>query len=163
MDTQTIIFSDWTKTNTGIFYQLNRVKTLPFTDDTATIANLDQDFLLENANKEMFTDDTATIVNSVLAAYYHQWQDLTAFYKSIEPGITSEIVSSNTTNEQNQNQMALSDSTDMFTTSGINSDTTAQTSTKTKDYSGYKDFLLSNDFYAIIKSELRNYLFINVY
>lgn len=158
-----MIYSDWTATNTGIFYQLNRVKTLPFTDDTATIANLDQDFLLENSNKELFTDDTTTIVNSILAAYYHQWQDLTTFYKSIEPGTTSEIVSSNTSNEQNQNKVALNDSTDMFTTSGINSDTTAQSSTKTKDFTGYKDFMLSNDFYGIIKSEIRNYIFINVY
>ena len=136
---------------------------MPFTDDTATISGIDQDFLLENSGKEMFSDDTNTIVNSILAAYYHQWQDLTTFYKSIEPGITSEIISSNTSNEQNQNKLALNDSTDMFTTSGNNSDTTAQTSTTTKDYSGYKDFMLSNDFYAIIKSELRNYLFINVY
>ena len=158
-----LIYSDWTAANTGIFYQLNRVKTLPFTDDTATIANLDQDFLLENAGKEMFSDDTATIVNSVLAAYYHQWQDLTTFYKTIEPGITNEIISSNTTTEQNQNKLALNDSTDLFTTGGLSSDVAAQTSTKTKDFAGYKDFMLSNDFYAIIKSELRNYLFINVY
>ena len=158
-----MIYSEWTATNTGIFYQLNRVKTLPFTDDTATISGIDQDFLLENSGKEMFSDDTNTIVNSILAAYFHQWQDLTTFYKSIEPGITSEIISSNTANAQNQNKLALNDSTDMFTTSGNNSDTTAQTSTKTKNYSGYKDFMLSKDFYAIIKSELRNYLFINVY
>ena len=158
-----MIYSDWTTTNTGIFYQLNRVKTLPFTDDTATISGIDQDFLLENSGKEMFSDDTNTIVNSILAAYYNQWQDLTTFYKSIEPGITNEIISSNTANAQNQNKLALNDSSDMFTTSGVSSDTTAQTSTKTKDYSGYKDFVLSNNFYAIIKSELRNYLFINVY
>lgn len=158
-----MIYSEWTATNTGIFYQLNRVKTLPFTDDTATIASLDQDFLLENSGKEMFSNDTTTIVNSILAAYYHQWQDLTIFYKSIEPGTTSEVVSSNTANTQNQNKLALNDSTDMFTTGGINSNSTTQSSTKTKDYEGYKDFMLSNDFYVIIKTEIRNYLFINVY
>lgn len=158
-----MIYSEWTATNTGIFYQLNRVKVLPFTDDTETISGIDQDFLLENSGKEMFSDDTTMIVNSILAAYYHQWQDLTTFYKSIEPGITSEITSSNSTTEQNQNKLALNDSADLFTTGGLSSDLTTQTSTKTKDYSGYKDFMLSNDFYAIIKSELRNYLFINVY
>lgn len=158
-----MIYSDWTVANTGIFYQLNRVKILPFTDDTATIANLDQYFLLENANKEMFTDDTATIVNSVLAAYYHQWQDLTTFYKSIEPGTTNEIVSTSSNTAQNNSKVALSDTSSMFTTGGNDLSSNVQTSTKTKDYSGYKDFVLSNDFYAIIKSELRNYLFINVY
>ncbi len=158
-----MIYSEWTATNAGIFYQLNRVKPLPFTSDTVTVDNLDQEFLLENSGKEMFSGDTGTIVNSILSAFYHQWQDLTDFYKTIQPGITNEIISTSNNSEQNQNQVALNDSTDFFTTGGINTDTTIQTNTKTKNYIEYRDFVLSNDFYAIIKMQVRNYLFINVY
>ena len=159
-----MLYSDWTATNTGIFYQLNRVKPLPFADsDTITIGRLDQDFLLENSQKEMFSGDTDVIVGSILAAYYHQWQDLTEFYKSIEPGITNEIISTSNNNYKNQNKVALNDSNDMFTTGGNNTDSTGQTSTKTKDYKGYQDFALDNNFYGIIKMQIRNYLFINVY
>lgn len=158
-----MLYSEWTAKNTGIFYQLNRVKTLPFTSDSVTVDNLDQEFLLENANKEMFSDDTAIIVNSILAAYYHKWQDLTKFYQIIEPGTTGEIISTHNNNEQSKNQVALNDSSDMFTTGGNNTDATAQSITKTKNYSRYKDFVLSNDFYDIIKMQIRHYLFINVY
>lgn len=158
-----MIYSDWTATNTGIFYQLNRVKVLPFTTDTMTVSNLDQEFLLENANKEMFSDDTEILVNSILASFYDQWQDLTTFYKTIDPGTTSEIISTHNNNEQSKNQVALNDSSDMFTTGGNNTDATAQTSTKTKNYYRYKEFVLSNDFYDTIKMQIRNYLFINVY
>lgn len=157
-------YSDWTTANTGIFYQLNRAKPLPFADsDTVTIERLDQQFLLENSQKEMFSDDTVVIVNSILAAYYHQWEDLTTFYKSIEPGITSEIISTSNNNYQNQNKIALNDSNDMFTTGGNNTDSTGQTSTKTKDYKGYQEFALDNNFYDIIKLQIRDYLFISVY
>lgn len=158
-----MIYSDWAKTNTGIFYQLNRVKILPFTTDTVTVDNLDQEFLLENANKEMFSDDTDMLVNAILAKFYHQWQDLDTFYKTIEPGTTGEIVSTSNNDTQNQNKIALNDTSEMFTTGGNNSNATAQTSTKTKNYSRYKDFVLSNDFYDIIKGQIRNYLFINIY
>lgn len=158
-----MIYSEWAATNTGIFYQLNRVKVLPFTSDTMTIENLDQNFLLENANKEMFSGDTDVIVKSILAAFYHQWEDLTTFYKSIEPGTTSELISTSNNTAQNNNKVALSDTSDMFTTGGNDLNSNTQTSTKTKNNSEYKDFVLSNDFYAIIKMELRNYLFINVY
>ena len=158
-----MIYSEWTATNTGIFYQLNKVKSLPFADDTVTIERLDQQFLLENASKELFSGDTDVIVNSILAGFFKQWQDLTDFYKSIEPGITNEIVSNSDNNYQNQNKIALNDTNDMFTTGGNNYDSTAQTSTKTKNYSEYEDFVLSNNFYGIIKMQVRNYLFINVY
>lgn len=158
-----MFYSEWTTTNTGIFYQLNRVKPLPFADDTATVERLDKQFLLENANKEMFSGDTDVIVSSILAGFFKQWQDLTDFYKSIEPGITNEIVSSSDNNFQNQNKIALNDTNDMFTTGGNNSDSTTQTSTKTKNYSGYNNFVLQNNFYDIIKMQVRNYLFINVY
>lgn len=158
-----MIYRDWTATNTGIFYQLNRVKILPFTTDTMTVDNLDQAFLLENANKEMFSDDTNVLVNSILATFYQQWEDLTTVYKSIEPGITSEIVSTHNNNEQSNNQVALNDNSEMFTTGGNNTNATAQTSTKTKNYYSYKNFVLSNNLYDTIKSQLRNYLFINIY
>lgn len=158
-----MIYSEWTATNTGIFYQLNRVKPLPFADDTVTIERLDNQFLLENASKEMFSGDTNVIVNSILAGFYKQWQDLTDFYKSIEPGITNEIISSSDNNYQNQNKIALNDTNDMFTTGGNNYDSSTQTSTKTKNYSEYEDFTLSNNFYDIIKMQVRNYLFISVY
>lgn len=158
-----MIYSDWTATNTGIFYQLNRVKPLPFADDTVTIERLDQQFLLENSNKEMFSGETEVIVASILAGFYNQWKDLTEFYKSIEPGITNEIVSNSDNNYKNQNKIALNDTNDMFTTGGNNYDSTTQTSTKTKNYSEYKNFVLANNFYAIIKMQLRNYLFISVY
>ena len=158
-----MIYSEWTATNTGIFYQLNRVKPLPFADDTVTIERLDQQFLLENASKEMFSGDTDVIVNSILAGFFKQWQDLSDFYKSIEPGITNEIVSSSDNNFQNQNKIALNDTNDMFTTGGNNYDSTTQTSTKTKNYSEYENFALANNFYDIIKMQVRNYLFINVY
>ena len=158
-----MLYSDWAKNNTGIFYQLNRVKILPFTTDTVTVDNIDKEFLLENANKEMFTDDTDTLVNAILAKFYHQWQDLTTFYKTIEPGTTGEIISTSNNDAQNQNKIALNDSNEMFTTGGNNSNATAQTSTKTKNYSLYKEFVLSNDFYDIIKKQIRHYLFINVY
>lgn len=158
-----MIYSDWTATNTGIFYQLNRVKVLPFTTDTMTVSNLEQEFLLENANKEMFSDDTEILVNSILAEFYDQWQDLTTFYKTIDPGTTSEVVATSNNDEQNQSKIALNDSADMFTTGGNNTNATAQTSTKTKSYSRYKDFVLSNKLYDIIKMQIRNYLFINVY
>lgn len=158
-----MLYSEWITTNSGIFYQLNRVKSLPFADDTVTVERLDQQFLLENASKEMFSGDTDVIVSSILAGFFKQWQDLTDFYKSIEPGITNEIVSSSDNNFQNQNKIALNDSDDMFTTGGNNSDSTTQTNTKTKDYNGYQNFVLQNNFYAIIKMQVRNYLFINVY
>lgn len=158
-----MIYSEWTAKNTGIFYQLNRVKPLPFADDVTSIDRLDQQFLLENASKEMFSGDTDVIVNSILAGFYKQWQDLTDFYKSIEPGITNEIISSSDNNYQNQNKIALNDTNDMFTTGGNNYDSSTQTSTKTKNYSEYEDFALSNNFYAIIKMQVRNYLFISVY
>lgn len=158
-----MIYSEWTRTNTGIFYQLNRVKELPFTSDTVTIENLDTDFLLENANKDMFSNDTTILVNSILAAYYHQWQDLTTFYKSIEPGITNEITATSTNSEKNQSSVALNDTGNMFTTNGNNSDATIKTSTKTRNNQAYQSFLLNNDFYVIIKKQVRNYLFINVY
>lgn len=158
-----MIYSEWTAVNTGIFYQLNRVKPLPFADDTATVERLDKQFLLENANKEMFSSDTDVIVSSILAGFFKQWEDLTDFYKSIEPGITNEIISSSDNNFQNQNKIALNDTNDMFTTGGNNSDSTTQTNTKTKNYSGYKNFVLQNNFYDIIKMQVRNYLFINVY
>ncbi len=158
-----MIYSEWTATNTGIFYQLNRVKPLPFTSDTVTVDNLDQGFLLENSNKEMFSGDTEIIVNSILSAFYHQWQELTEFYKTLEPGITNEIVSTSNNTEQNQSKVALNDSDDLFTTGGNNTASTIQTNTKTKNYQKYQYFVLSNDFYAIIKMQVRNYLFINVY
>lgn len=159
-----MLYSEWTAINTGIFYQLNRVKPLPFADsDTVTIERLDQDFLLENSQKEMFSGDTGVIVGSILAAYYHQWEDLTTFYKSIEPGVTNEIISTSNNNLQNQNKIALNDTNDMFTTGGNNTDSTGQTSTKTKDYKSYQQFIQDNNFYGIIKMQIRNYLFINVY
>ena len=158
-----MIYSEWTATNTGIFYQLNRVEPLPFADDTATIERLDQQFLLENASKEMFSGDTNVIVNSILAGFFKQWRDLTEFYKSIEPGITNEIISTSDNNYQNQNKIALNDTNDMFTTGGNNYDSSTQTSTKTKNYSEYQNFALANNFYDIIKMQVRNYLFINVY
>lgn len=158
-----MIYSDWVKTNTGIFYQLNRVKPLPFADETVTVERLDKQFLLENSSKEMFSGDTDVIVSSILAGFYKQWLDLTNFYKSIEPGITNEIISSSDNNYQNQNKIALNDTSDMFTTGGNNYDSTTQTSTKTKNYSEYKNFALANNFYAIIKMQVRNYLFISVY
>lgn len=158
-----MIYNEWTTTNTGIFYQLNRVKILPFVDDVVTVETLDQKFLLENSSKEMFSEDTNTLVNSILAAYYHQWQDLTDFYKSLEPGITSEIVSSNDSTYKNQNKVALNDSTDLFTTGGNDYNSNDQTSTKTKNNSEFRDFLLSNNFYDTINMQVRNYLFINVY
>lgn len=158
-----MIYNDWAATNTGIFYQLNRVKLLPFVDDTVTVENLDQKFLLENSSKEMFSSDTNTLVSSILASYYHQWQDLTAFYKTITPGITSEIVSSNDSTYQNQNKVALNDSNDLFTTGGNDYNSNNQTSTKTKNNSEFRKFLLSNNFYDTINMQVRNYLFINVY
>ena len=158
-----MLYSEWTATNTGIFYQLNRVKPLPFADDTVTVERLDKQFLLENASKEMFSGDTDVIVSSILAGFYKQWNDLTDFYKSIEPGITNEIISTSNNNYKNQNKIALNDSNDMFTTGGNSTDSTGQTSTKTKDYKGYQDFVLNDKFYDIIKMQVRNYLFISVY
>lgn len=158
-----MLYSEWTAINSGIFYQLNRVKVLPFTNDNVTVDNLDQEFLLENANKEMFSSDTATIVNSILAAYYNQWQELSDLYKTIEPGITDELISSSSNISENQNKVALNDSDGMFTTGGNNTNSNIQTSTKTKNYLEYQKFVLSNGFYAIINMQVRNYLFINVY
>lgn len=158
-----MIYIEWTSTNTGIFYQLNRVKTLPFTSDTMTVDNLDQDFLFENANKEMFSGETDVIVKSILAAFYNQWQDLTTFYKSIDPGNTNEVISTSSNSAQNNSKVALNDTSDMFTTGGNDLNSNGQTSTKTKNIFEYKNFVLSSGFYDIIKMELRNYLFINVY
>lgn len=158
-----MLYSEWVKTNTGIFYQLNRAKILPFTTETITVDNIDQEFLLENANKEMFSNDTNTLVHAILAKFYHQWQDLATFYKTIEPGTTGEIISTSSNDEQTQSKMALNDTSEMFTTGGNNSNATGQTSTKTKNYSHYNDFVLSNDLYDIIKKQIRKYLFINVY
>ena len=158
-----MIYSEWTATNTGIFYQINRVKVLPFTTDTITVNNLDQEFLLENGNKEMFSNDTEILVNSILAAFYQKWEDLTTFYKTIDPGTTSEIISTSNNDEQNKSKIALNDSADMFTTGGNSTNATGQTSTKTKNYTRYKDFVLSSNFYDIIKTQIRNYIFINVY
>lgn len=158
-----MIYNEWVKTNTGIFYQLNRVKPLPFTTVTVTVENIDQEFLIENANKEMFNDATDTLVKAIIARYYQQWWDLATLYNKIEPGTTGEIISTTINDEQNQSKIALNDTNELFTTGGNSSNATGQTSTKTKNYQEYQDFVLSSNVYDIIKMQARNYLFINVY
>ena len=158
-----MIYRDWVKTNTGIFYQINRVQTLPFAKDTLTIENIDQDFLLENANKEMFSSDTEKIVNSILASLLPKWIDLYSFYSTIEPGYIKETTTTCNNKSQKENHLALNDSEDMFTTNANDLDVTTEATTKTRNVFEYTRFLLSSGLYDIIKKELRNYLFVNVY
>lgn len=158
-----MIYSDWAAQNTGIFYQLNRLKPLPFVTVNATIENLDENFLLENGEKTLFTDDTNKIVKSIMAAYFDNWQKLTDFYKSLKTGVVYETTSTSSSDSTAKNQMALNDGNEMFTTNGTNGNSTATSDTQTKNYLAYKNFMLSSNFYGIINTELRNYMFISVY
>ncbi len=156
-------YSDWAAQNTGIFYQLNRVSPLPFVTDTATVENLDSNFLLQNGEKTLFTDDTEKMVKSIMAAYFDNWQKLTDFYKSLKNGVIYETTSTSSSDSTAKNQVALNDSADLFTTTGTNGTSAVNSNTQSKNYLAYKNFMLSSDFYGIINTELRNYMFINIY
>lgn len=156
-------YSDWCKDNTGIFYQLNKIKPLPFVTEYKTIADMDMQFLLENANKQMILTDPNALSSSLLTEYYDTWQNLTDFYKVIPVGVTSETTSTSNSNYNGADQVALNNSTDMYNISGNNSDSSSTSSTQVKNYAGYKKFILSSNFYDIIRANIRNYIFINVY
>jgi hypothetical protein len=51
----------------------------------------------------------------------------------------------------------------MYNISGNNSDSASTSNTQVKNYSGYKKFILSSNYYDIIKANVRSYIFINVY
>lgn len=158
-----MIYSDWAAQNTGIFYQLNRVNSLPFVTDSATVENLDSNFLLQNGEKTLFTDDTEKMVKSIMAAYFDNWQKLTDFYKTLKTGVVYETTSTSSSDSTAKNQIALNDSDNLFTTNGTNGNTAVTSNTQSKNYISYKNFMLSSDFYDIINTELRNYMFISIY
>lgn len=156
-------YSEWCTENKGIFYQLNKVKSLPFVTTEKPVESLDIQFLSENANKQMYITDVNVIVASLITEYYDTWNNLTEFYKIIPIGVISETTTSSTSNYKDNAQVALNNDDEMYNVSGNNSDTTDNTNTQTKNYSAYKNFVLSSNFYDIIKSNIRNYIFINVY
>lgn len=156
-------YSDWCKDNTGIFYQLNNKKPLPFITEDKPVTSLDVQFLAENANKELFIVDTDTLVTSLINEYYDTWEKLTEFYKIIPVGVTSETTTTNTSNYTGKDQVALNNDENMYDISGNNSNSTNETNVQNKNYSEYKNFVLSSNFYDIIKANIRNYIFINVY
>lgn len=156
-------YSDWCKDNTGIFYQLNKAKPLPFVTADNPVSSLDIDFLAENASKQMFFTDVNTIVTSIIAEYYDTWLDLTNFYKQIPAGVTAETTTTSNDTTTGKDQVALNNDSSLYDISGNSTDSTTTSSTQTKDYLAYKNFVLSANFYAIIKSNIRNYIFINVY
>ncbi len=156
-------YSDWCKDNTGIFYQLNKVKPLPFVTDNMPVSSLDIDFLAENGSKQMFFTDVDTIVTSIIAEYYDTWVDLTNFYKQIPAGVTAETTTTSNDTSTGKDQVALNNDSSLYDISGNSTDSTTNTTTQTKDFAAYKNFVLSTNFYAIIKSNIRDYIFINVY
>ena len=158
-----INYSDWCKDNTGIFYQLNEKKPLPFVTDDKPVSSLDVQFLAENGNKGMFIFDTETLVTSVINEYYDTWKKLTDFYKIIPVGVVSETTTTNSSNYTGTDQVALNNDENMYNISGNNSNSTDNTNVQNKNYSAYKNFVLSSNFYDIIKANIRNYIFINVY
>ena len=158
-----ISYSKWYTENKGIFYQLNKVKPLPFVTTEKPVESLDIQFLSENANKQMYITDVNTIVASLITEYYDTWNNLTEFYKIIPIGVVNETTTTSTSNYKGNDQVALNNDDEMYNVSGNNSDTTGNTNTQTKNYSAYKNFVLSSNFYDIIKANIRNYIFINVY
>lgn len=156
-------YSDWCKDNTGIFYQLNKAKPLPFVTADKPVSSLDIDFLAENASKQMFFTDADTLVTSIIAEYYDTWLDLTNFYKQIPAGVTAETTTTSNDTSTGKDQVALNNDSSLYDISGNSTNSTTTSSTQTKDFAAYKNFVLSANFYAIIKSNIRNYIFINVY
>ncbi len=156
-------YSDWCKDNTGIFYQLNQAKPLPFVTANKPVSSLDIDFLAENGNKQMVFTDVDTLVNSIIAEYYDIWLDLTNFYKQIPAGVTAETTTTGNDSTNGKDQVALNNDTSLYDISGNSTVSTTNTNTQTKDFLAYKNFVLSANFYDIIKSNIRNYIFINVY
>lgn len=156
-------YADWCKDNTGIFYQLNKKQPLPFITEDKPVSSLDIQFLAENANKEMFYIDTETLVSSLIIEYYETWKKLAEFYKVIPVGVVSETTTTNTSSYTGKDQVALNNDDNMYNISGNNSNTTDNTNIQNKNYSAYKNFVLSSNFYDIIKANIRNYIFINVY
>ncbi len=156
-------YSDWCKDNTGIFYQLNKVQPLPFVTANKPVSSLDIDFLAENGNKQMVFTDVDTLVNSIIAEYYDIWLDLTNFYKQIPAGVTAETTTTGNDSTNGKDQVALNNDTSLYDISGNSTVSTTNTNTQTKDFLAYKNFVLSANFYDIIKSNIRNYIFINVY
>ena len=156
-------YSDWCKDNTGIFYQLNKLQPLPFITEDKPVSLLDVQFLAENANKEMFIIDTDILVKSLIAKYYDTWEKLTEFYKIIPVGVVNETTTTNTSSYTGKDQVALNNDDNMYDISGNNSNTTDNTNVQNKNYLAYKNFVLSSNFYDIIKSNIRNYIFINIY
>lgn len=156
-------YAEWCKDNTGIFYQLNKAKPLPFVTADKPISSLDIDFLAENGSKQMFFTDVDVLVTSIISEYYDTWVDLTNFYKQIPAGVTAETTTTSNDTSTGTDQVALNNDDNLYDISGNSTNSTTTSSTKTKDYLAYKNFLLSPNFYAIIKSNIRNYIFINVY
>ncbi len=156
-------YSDWCKDNTGIFYQLNKAQPLPFVTANKPVSSLDIDFLAENGNKQMVFTDVDTLVNSIIAEYYDIWLDLTNFYKQIPAGVTAETTTTGNDSTNGKDQVALNNDTSLYDISGNSTVSTTNTNTQTKDFLAYKNFVLSANFYDIIKSNIRNYIFINVY
>lgn len=156
-------YSDWCKDNTGIFYQLNKIKPLPFVTDDKSIADMDTQFLLENANKQMVFTDANALSSSLLTEYFDTWKNLTEFYKIIPVGVTSESSTTSNSNYKGADQVALNNSTDMYNISGNNSNSANTSNTQVKNYGGYKKFILSSNYYDIIRANIRNYIFINIY
>lgn len=156
-------YVDWCKDNTGIFYQLNKAKPLPFVTADKPVSSLDIDFLAENASKQMFFTDVDTLVTSIIAEYYDTWLDLTNFYKQIPAGVTAETTTTSNDTSTGKDQVALNNDSSLYDISGNSTNSTTTSSTQTKDFAAYKKFVLSANFYAIIKSNIRNYIFINIY
>lgn len=156
-------YSDWCKDNTGIFHQLNLAKTLPFVTADKPVSSLDIDFLAENGSKQMFFTDTNVLANSLIAEFYDTWVDLTNFYKQIPAGVTAETTTTGNDSTNGKDQVALNNDPSLYDISGNSTVSTTNTNTQTKDFLAYKNFVLSPNFYAIIKSNIRNYIFINVY
>ena len=156
-------YSDWCKDNTGIFYQLNKAKPLPFVTDNMSVSSLDIDFLAENGSKQMVFTDVDVLVTSLIAEYYDTWVDLTTFYKQIPVGVTAETTTTSNDTSTGKDQVALNNDSSLYDISGNSTNSSTTGSTQTKDFAAYKNFVLSANFYAIIKSNIRNYIFINVY
>lgn len=156
-------YADWCKDNIGIFHQLNQVKRLPFVTADNPVSSLDIEFLAENGGKQMFFTDPQVLANSLIAEYYDTWVDLTNFFKQIPSGVTAETTTTSNDSTNGKDQVALNNDSSLYDISGSSTNSTTTSSTQTKDYLAYKDFVLSPNFYAIIKSNIRNYIFINVY
>ena len=142
---------------------MQKVKELPFVTTEKPVSALDGQFMVENASKQMVFTDSELLATSLITEFFDKWKDLTEFYKQIPVGVTAETVSTSTGSTTGKDQVALNNDDSLYNISGNSADTSSNSTIQTKNFSEYRKFVLSPNFYDIIKANIRNYIFINIY